>query len=209
MASSHKCQRKFVRDFGLISRPLNDMLKKQAVFVWTTDKEATFQALKEALVTAPVLALPNFHKTFEIETDASDKGIGAVLMQEGHPLAYLSKSLGHRTQGLSTYEKESLAIILAMDHWRSYLQHAIFVIRTNHKSLVHLEDQRLTTPWQQKVMTKLLGLQYHLVYKKGIHNRAADALSRKTVNSVEELAAVSTCVLSWLSKVVEGYEEGP
>lgn len=201
--------RKFVRNFGLISRPLTDMLKKQAVFVWTDDKAAAFQALKDALITAPVLARPDFHKTFEIETDASDKGIGTVLMQHGHPLAYLSKALGPRTQGLSTYEKESMAIILAVDHWRQYLQHAMFVIKTDQRSLVHLDDQHLTTPWQHKAMTKLLGRQYRLVYKKGSDNTAADALSRRTGHSEGELAAVSTCVPTWLSEVAEGYEKDP
>lgn len=93
--------RKFVCKFGLISRPLTDLLKKQSVFVWTEEKEESFQALKKALVTAPVLALPDFSKTFELETDASNKGIGTVLMQEGHPVAYLSKLLGPQTQGLS------------------------------------------------------------------------------------------------------------
>lgn len=68
---------------------------------------------------------------FEIETEAFDKGIGAVLMQEGHPIAYLSKALGPHTRGLSTYEKESLAITLGVEHWRPYLQHAEFVIRTD------------------------------------------------------------------------------
>lgn len=64
--------------------------------------------------------MPDFQKQFVVETDASDKGIGAILMQSDHPIAFLSKALGPRTQGLSTYEKESLAIILAVEHWRSY-----------------------------------------------------------------------------------------
>lgn len=118
------------------------------MFIWTAEKEASFQALKIALITAPVLALSDFKKTFEMETNASDKGIGAVLVQEGHPVAYLSKSLGPRHQGLSTYEKESLAIMMGVEHWRQYLQSAEFIIRTNQCNLVHLEDQRLATPWQ-------------------------------------------------------------
>lgn len=98
------------------------------MFQWTSEKEASFQSLKQALITTPVLALSDFTKTFELETDALDKGIGAVLLQAGHPVAYLSKALGPRTQGLSTYEKEGLAIILGVEHWRSYLQQAKFII---------------------------------------------------------------------------------
>jgi hypothetical protein len=150
--------RKFVKDFGILSRPLTNLLKKGQVFCWQEAHDIAFQALKQALVTAPVLALPNFSKPFEVETDASDTGIGAVLHQSGHPIAFVSKSLGARHQGLSTYEKESLAILLAVDHWRSYLMSGEFTIRTDHRSLVHLDEQRLTTPWQQKAMTKLLGL---------------------------------------------------
>jgi hypothetical protein len=70
--------------------------------------------LKQALVAAPILALPNFAKTFVIETDASDQGIGAVLMQEGHPLAFFSKPLGSKSRGLSTYEKEYMAILVVV-----------------------------------------------------------------------------------------------
>jgi hypothetical protein len=79
-------------------------------------------------------------------------------MQSGHPLAFLSKALGPRSQGLSAYEKEYMAIIMAVDHWRSYLQLAEFNIVMDQQSLVQLSEQRLHTPWQQKLFTKLLGL---------------------------------------------------
>uniref|UniRef100_A0A453C5F0 Reverse transcriptase domain-containing protein n=1 Tax=Aegilops tauschii subsp. strangulata TaxID=200361 RepID=A0A453C5F0_AEGTS len=152
--------RKFVRQYGVISQPLTHLLRKNVPFVWTADSQLAFDTLKQALVSAPVLALPDFKVQFVVETDASDTGVGAVLMQRGHPLAYVSKGLGPRTRGLSTYEKEYMAILLAVEQWRPYLQHSEFLIMTDHCSLAHLGDQRLHTPWQQKVFTKLLGLQF-------------------------------------------------
>jgi hypothetical protein len=77
-----------------------------------------------------MLALPNFTLTFCLQTDASALGVGAVLMQSGHPIAYLSKALGTKSQGLSTYEKEYLTILVAIDHWRHYLQLKEFHIYT-------------------------------------------------------------------------------
>jgi hypothetical protein len=201
--------RKFVRDFGIINRPLTDLLKKSSVFRWTELENASFTALKHALISAPVLALPDFSLTFEIETDASDRGIGAVLLQQKHPLAFLSKTLGPRTSMLSTYEKEALAILLAVDHWRAYLQPAEFIIHTDQKSLIHLEDQRISTPWQQKVMVKLLGLRYRVVYKRGPDNRAADALSRCPQAVMGELAAISVCLPTWLQEIQQGYHGDP
>lgn len=108
--------RKFVRNFGVLSKPLTDLLKKGAVFVWTPTTDAAFCALKTALVQAPVLALPDFSKKIVVETDASATGIGAVLMQDFHPIAYLSKALAPKNLGLSAYEKECLALLLAIDH---------------------------------------------------------------------------------------------
>jgi hypothetical protein len=102
--------RKFVKHFAVIAKPLTDLLKKQALLVWTSEHTEAFNTLKLALVSAPVLAMLDFSQTFCIEIDASNKGVGAVLLQNGHPLAFISKPLGPRTHGLSTYEKEYLAI---------------------------------------------------------------------------------------------------
>lgn len=104
--------RKFVRNFGVFSKPLTNLLRKDQPFIWNTVTDAAFQTLKQALISAPVLAMSDFSLPFVVETDASDKGIGAVLMQNDHPIAFLSKALGPRHLGLSTYEKESLAIML-------------------------------------------------------------------------------------------------
>jgi hypothetical protein len=197
--------RKFVRHFAVITKPLTNLLKKGVMFVWTQEHTQAFALLKEALVNSPVLAMPDFTIPFCIETDASNLGVGAVLLQKGHPLAYISKPLGPKTKGLSTYEKEYLAILIAIDQWRQYVQHAEFFIYTDKKSLVHLNEQRLNTPWQQKVFVKLLGLQYRLVYKKGAKNSVADALSRR-VHSDSHILAVSSATPAWIEEIANSYE---
>ena len=106
------------------------------------------------------MALPNFDQPFEVETDASGSGIGAVLQQNGHPIAYLSKSLAPKHQTLSTYEKEFLAVMLALEKWRGYLLDRHFVIKTDHYSLKYLLDQRISTPAQMKWHPKLMGFYY-------------------------------------------------
>jgi hypothetical protein len=93
--------RKFIRHYAIISQPLTALLKKGALFVWTNVAEEAFQTLKNALISAPVLALPDYHAQFVVETDACHMGVGAVLSQKGHPLAFVSRALGPRNQGLS------------------------------------------------------------------------------------------------------------
>ena len=106
--------RKHIKHYAIISQPLTALLKKGVPFVWTVDTETAFQVLKQAPISAPILALPDFKQQFVIDTDACDVGIGAVLSQKGHPVAYVSRSLGPRNRGLSVYEKEYLAILLAV-----------------------------------------------------------------------------------------------
>jgi hypothetical protein len=141
-------------------------------------------------------ALPDFSLPFVVETDACQYGVGAVLMQNGHPIAYLSKALSPKNQAMSTYEKECVSILMAVDKWRPYLQHQDFVIRTDQKSLLHLSDQRLGTGIQHKAYVKLMGLRYTIQYKKGITNAAADALSRRT--PMPGIMAISSAVPSWI-----------
>ena len=98
------------------------MLKKNALFHWTLQLQLSFDTLKQALVSAPVLSLPDFSNCFTIEIDALSFGIGAMLSQNIHPIAYISKALGTKAQAMSTYEKECMALILAVTKWKSYLQ---------------------------------------------------------------------------------------
>lgn len=169
--------RKFIRNYGLIAAPLTQLLKKDK-FHWTTSAEAAFLKLKNAMTSAPVLALPDFSKTFVIECDASSCGMDAVLMQDGRPIAYLSMAFNTAQLGLSTYEKEMEAILFAVRKWRPYLTGRQFIIRTNHQSLRYLLTQKVHTPAQQRWLVKLLGYNFQLEYKYGHHNKAADALSR-------------------------------
>jgi hypothetical protein len=196
--------RKFIRYYAILCQPLTALLKKGVLFVWIDARETAFQVLKNALSTAPVLALPNFSLPFIVETDACDVGTHVVLSQQGHPLAFVSRALGPKNRSLSVYEKEYLAILLAVQQWRPYLQITEFIIRTDHKSLVHLTDQRLHTEWQQRALTKLMGLQYSVQYKKGAPNGATDALSRKPVDTSPVMVA-TTLKPVWLDQVAASY----
>jgi hypothetical protein len=110
--------RKFIRNYWIIALPLTQLLKKGVLFTWGPAQHTAFATLKTAMSSAPVLALPDFNLQFVLETDASHNGVGAVLMQQDHPVAFLSRALGPRNQALSVYEKECLAILLAIEKRR-------------------------------------------------------------------------------------------
>nr|GEV02422.1 gypsy/Ty3 retroelement polyprotein [Tanacetum cinerariifolium] len=113
--------RRFIKGYAVISQPLTALLKKNA-FQWNSQTQTAFEKLKQAMVNPSVLALPNFDKEFIIKTDASGVSVGAVLQQQGHPVAYLSKTLATKHQSLSAYEKELLAVVMALQKWRGLLQ---------------------------------------------------------------------------------------
>lgn len=107
--------------------------------------------------TLPVLTLPDFFDKFIRETDACDTGIGAVLIQKDRPVAYISRPLAPSHQHLSIYEKEFLALIMAVEKWRPYLLKKEFIIRTDHKSLCYLSEQHLQSDMQRKSHDKAYG----------------------------------------------------
>jgi len=169
--------RKFVKDYGKIAKPLTELTKKDG-FSWSSTAVEAFNRLKHIMTSSPVLVLPNFSLPFEIECDAAGRGIGAVLMQNKQPVAYFSKALSAGSLSKSVYEKELMALVLCIQHWRHYLLGKAFTVHTDHKSLKHFLQQRVTSPDQQCWLAKLLGYQFEVKYKPGLENKVADALSR-------------------------------
>ncbi|GJZ10397.1 putative mitochondrial protein [Tanacetum coccineum] len=134
-------------------------------------------------------------------------GIGVVLQQGGHPVAYLSKTLAPKHHALSAYEKELLAVIMALDRWRGYLLDRHFQIKIDHFSFKYFLDQRITTPFQSKWLPKLLGYDYEILYKKGKENQAADALSRSGHGGELSSMVVSTIFNGLVEEVQKSYEQ--
>jgi transposase InsO family protein len=188
---------KFVRNYGRIAAPLTTLTKKDA-FSWTPEATKAFEQLKEAMCTAPVLTTPDFTKTFIVECDASGNGIGVVLMQEGRPLAFESRPIKGRDLHKPIYEKEMMAILHALKKWRPYLIGRHFKVKTDHDSLKYFLEQRLSSEKQQKWVTKILGYDFEIVYKKGKQNVVVDALSRKDEDVEAFLYAISIIQPDWI-----------
>ncbi|CAA7040955.1 unnamed protein product [Microthlaspi erraticum] len=126
-------------------------------------------------------------------------------MQEGHPLAYISRHLKGKQLFLSIYEKELLAVVFAVQKWRHYLLTSHFVIKTDQRSLKYLLEQRLNTPIQQQWLPKLLEFDYEIQYKQGKENLVADALSR--VEGAEILnMAMSVLECDFIQQIQAGYD---
>ncbi|KAK1409444.1 hypothetical protein QVD17_35970 [Tagetes erecta] len=185
--------RRFVRNYGLIARPLTDLTKKDG-FRWTEEALAAFNALKHALLSAPVLRLPDFSKIFVVECDASSDGVGAILSQEEHPIAYFSKGFSPTNRVKSAYDRELLALVLAVQKWNHYLLGRHFLIRTDHYTLKFLLEQRITTTEQQRLLLKLMPYDFSISHRAGKENRGADALSRRPHSSDLLTLTVPYCV---------------
>ncbi|KAJ9536631.1 hypothetical protein OSB04_un000180 [Centaurea solstitialis] len=171
--------RRFVRYFSTIAAPLNELVKKEVGFHWGEQQQVAFNMLKERLTSSPILALPNFDKMFELECDASGVGIGAVLIQEGRPIAYFSEKLKGAQLNYSTYDKELYALVRSLQTWQHYLRPKEFVIHTDHESLKYLKGQGKLSRRHIKWVEFIESFPYVIKYKKGKENIVADALSRR------------------------------
>jgi transposase InsO family protein len=128
---------------------------------------------------------------FIVECDASSHGFGAVLVQEGHPVAFFSRPVAPRHRALAAYERELIGLVQAVRHWRPYLWGHRFIVKTDHFSLKYLLDQRLSTIPQHHWVGKLLGFDFVVEYKAGAANVVADALSRRDTPEEGSVLALS------------------
>ena len=134
--------RKFIRNFSSICGPLTETMRgDRKEFKWTNGAEKSFQLLKQEVTKQPILALPDFNKVFQVDCDASGTAIGAVMSQEGKPVAYFSEKLNDAKRKYSVYDQEFYAIVQALKKWRHYLLPKEFVLYTDHQALQYLNSQ--------------------------------------------------------------------
>jgi hypothetical protein len=174
--------RKFIEHYYEIAVPLTNLTKKSHPWVWTGRCQDAFELLKQKLIEAPLLRTPDERTLpYEVVTDACDLGLGGVLLQEGHPVAFESRKLNPAELNHQTTEKEMLAVVHALRVWRCYLEGAEFTVYTDHVSNTYFQTQpnlsRRQARWSE--FLQRFGA-FEWKYRKGAKN-VADALSRRDV----------------------------
>ena len=173
--------RRYIHQFADIAKPLNALTQKATAFEWTSECQDAFNSLKRKLTQAPILAYPSFHQSaspFVLQTDASAVGLGAVLEQDGHVIAYASRTLNKAEQNYSVIQKECLAVVFALKQFRHYLLGRPFRLITDHEPLQWLSAQKM----EGMLSRWALAMQefcFTIEYRKGSLNSNADALSRR------------------------------
>jgi Retroviral aspartyl protease/RNase H-like domain found in reverse transcriptase/Reverse transcriptase (RNA-dependent DNA polymerase)/Integrase zinc binding domain/Retrotransposon gag protein/Zinc knuckle len=181
--------RRFVEGFSRLAEPMTRLTRKNQKFEWTEKCEESFEELKNRLVTAPILVLPEGTEEFVIYTDASGKGLGCVLMQFGKVIAYASRQLKDYEKNYPVHDLELAAVVFALKIWRHYLYGAKCDIFTDHKSLKYISTQKELNMRQRRWLELLKDYDVNIQYHPGKANVVADALSRK---SYAGMAAVLT-----------------
>ncbi|GKD92449.1 putative reverse transcriptase domain-containing protein [Tanacetum coccineum] len=129
-------------NFSKIAKPLTSLTQKNKKYEWGTEHEEAFQTLKDNLYNAPILSLPNGIEDFIVFCDASNQGLGCVLIQRGKVIAYASRQLKIREKNSTTHDLELGAVVFSLKTWRHYLYGTKSVIYMDHKSLQHIFDQK-------------------------------------------------------------------
>lgn len=180
--------RRFIRGFSTIAAPLTDLTKgsgsKTRLIEWTPECQSAFEEIQSRMIQAPTLVPPNAARPFVIETDASDFGVGAVLLQEGddgelHPLAFESKKLSSAERNYPAQERELLGILHALRSWRCFIEGRSYKVYTDHHPLKYFRSQRKPTPRLTRWIAEMELYDPDIQYKPGKDNHVPDILSRR------------------------------
>lgn len=163
--------RRFIKDFSKFAKPLTNLLKKDAPFIWSNEQDQSIEYFKNALIQAPILQYPDFSNEFLLTTDASNYAIGAILSQgdigKDLPIDFASRTLNKAECNYSTIERELLAIIWATEHFRPYLYGRKFIILTDHRPLTWLFNCRNPNSRLMRWRLRLEEYIYEIRYKPG------------------------------------------
>jgi hypothetical protein len=171
--------RRFIEGFSKMVKPLTTLLDKAKEFKWDEKWQASFEELKKGLTTAPVLIMSDIHKEFDVYCDASRRGLGCVLMQEGKVVAYASRQLRKHAQNYPTHDLELAAVVDALKIWRHYMIGNKCQIFTDHKSLKYIFTQKDLNLRQRRWLELIKDYDLDIQYHPGKANVVADALRRK------------------------------
>lgn len=171
---------KFIPNVSTITSPLRNLLKDKVDFNWLTEHEVSFKKIKDLLSSSSVLKVFNGSKPSIIQCDSSKDGIGACLIQEGHPISYASRSLTATEQNYAQIEKEMLAIVFAVQKYHNFVYGKRFVVQSDHKPLTSIVNKPMhaISSRLQRMLLKLIKYQFEIVYVKGSEMYLADTLSR-------------------------------
>ncbi|GJX82836.1 putative nucleotidyltransferase, ribonuclease H [Tanacetum coccineum] len=171
--------RRFIANFSKIAKPLTSLTQKNQKYVWGVEQEEAFQTLKNNLCEAPILSLPDGVEDFVVYCDASNQGLGCVLMQRNKVIAYASRQLKIHEKNYTTHDLELGAVVFALKIWRHYLYGTKSVIYTDHKSLQHIFDQKELNMRQRRWIELFSDYECEIQYQPAKANVVEDALSRK------------------------------
>ena len=178
--------RRFIKNFAQIPSPLTRLLEKTVDFVWNEDCERSFSTLKRLLAENVTLAFPDFTRPFRVATDASSIAVGTVLSQiqtdsRERPKSFISRTFNKTERKWTTIEKETYAIIWALNQLRSYLCAQKFEIVTDHKPLIYSKSLSNPSPKISRWQMQLAELDAEINYRQGKLNTNANVLTRMSV----------------------------
>ncbi|GFY23855.1 retrovirus-related Pol polyprotein from transposon 17.6 [Trichonephila clavipes] len=176
---------KFIPRYADICEPLYQLKKKGAKFNWSGEAQDSFDQIKRTLTEAPILQLPNFSEQFNLFTDASGVGIGAVLQQNQKPIAFASRILNKAERNYTVKERECLAVIWALNKFKTYFGSLPVKVITDHAALTKLTNGKNLSSRMIRWALKLSEFNIEWEHRPGVQNVVADLLSRNPVDSVE------------------------